>query len=605
MAKKIRFPLEMENGIEVRSLEELKDNFSLVRVLGYVNDGKLVVWLRDRYANDIADAVEALDKKDQELARKISEIFEIPYDEKLETNLEKVSERIERFKKLKEITDEARFLDEIDNVAFDQNELYDLLDEGNTEIYLCGDSFEIPIAKRGVHYIGVNNPVVVVVSKTVVDWNAQDIQIESVQFDEKYQKILDEKAKEDAKKNKANDLFELFKEMKFKEFLERFNEDEADDEAYYMAYRIYLTGNIDVPVNEAKGNSYLAEGYEKKFPICSVAYTRMANWSDDKKIAEYNQFKPQLQQMSDRGNILATHELGVCYINNTNEKKDYVKALEYFMKNMEQDYFWLSAFSIGLRYHDGQGVKRDYKIATDYYYHALKYGHIWAYVYTIDLYSACIDGSELKLEKAREAFYKAAGLNAGKEVLNRYVHNRMWFYKFDPSSSFSNVGPKLFWPTYSSRSQAINEFSSAQNEYTDDGNRKFLEEVDSYMESFLKLLMKKCDLICAEVDYCKQAKVSKKCENTTLETDKIGSMMKNSPSFKPCTGSQYYELEDMQYNGLFGGHEITLNSRNCNYSDQWASRCEYVQKNMPKLYDRYVTNLIWDIIDQNWVDATV
>lgn len=33
MAKKIRFPLEMEQGIEVRSLEELKENFSLARVL--------------------------------------------------------------------------------------------------------------------------------------------------------------------------------------------------------------------------------------------------------------------------------------------------------------------------------------------------------------------------------------------------------------------------------------------------------------------------------------------------------------------------------------------------------------------------------------------
>ena len=29
MAKKIRFPLEMENGVEVRSMEELRENFSI------------------------------------------------------------------------------------------------------------------------------------------------------------------------------------------------------------------------------------------------------------------------------------------------------------------------------------------------------------------------------------------------------------------------------------------------------------------------------------------------------------------------------------------------------------------------------------------------
>ena len=33
MAKKVRFPLEMEDGVEVRSMEELRDNFSLSRGL--------------------------------------------------------------------------------------------------------------------------------------------------------------------------------------------------------------------------------------------------------------------------------------------------------------------------------------------------------------------------------------------------------------------------------------------------------------------------------------------------------------------------------------------------------------------------------------------
>ena len=33
MAKKIRFPLEMDNVLEVRSIEELRKNYSLGRVL--------------------------------------------------------------------------------------------------------------------------------------------------------------------------------------------------------------------------------------------------------------------------------------------------------------------------------------------------------------------------------------------------------------------------------------------------------------------------------------------------------------------------------------------------------------------------------------------
>ena len=36
MAKKVRFSLEMQNGIAVRRLEELKENFSLERILFYL-----------------------------------------------------------------------------------------------------------------------------------------------------------------------------------------------------------------------------------------------------------------------------------------------------------------------------------------------------------------------------------------------------------------------------------------------------------------------------------------------------------------------------------------------------------------------------------------
>ena len=84
MAKKIRFPLEMDNGIQVRNMEELRNNFSLGRVLAYVQNDKLEIWLRDRYENNIADAIARLDKRDVELPRKVSEIFDVPYAEKTE-----------------------------------------------------------------------------------------------------------------------------------------------------------------------------------------------------------------------------------------------------------------------------------------------------------------------------------------------------------------------------------------------------------------------------------------------------------------------------------------------------------------------------------------
>lgn len=75
--KKVRFPLEMKDGVEVRDLEGLKDNFSLERILLYLEDGRLDTWLRDRYLDDIADAVSELDRTDAGFCGKICEIFEV------------------------------------------------------------------------------------------------------------------------------------------------------------------------------------------------------------------------------------------------------------------------------------------------------------------------------------------------------------------------------------------------------------------------------------------------------------------------------------------------------------------------------------------------
>ena len=43
----------------------------------------------------------------------------------------------------------------------------------------------------GVSYKGINNPVVVIDSKTEVDWLAKEITLEEVRFDEKYQAVVD------------------------------------------------------------------------------------------------------------------------------------------------------------------------------------------------------------------------------------------------------------------------------------------------------------------------------------------------------------------------------------------------------------------------------
>lgn len=191
MAKKIRFPLEMENGVEVRSIEELKENFSLAKVMEYVKNGKLVIWLRDRYETTLADAVEKLDKNSSDIAELVCGIFEIPFDEKTTEELERAAERAEKIEKLRKYTEDDAYVKHIDSVSFDQDDLYDLLDEGENHIYLCGSKFSIPLDKHDMTYTGINCPVVVINSKVEVDFNSRNIVLENIVFDDVYQAILD------------------------------------------------------------------------------------------------------------------------------------------------------------------------------------------------------------------------------------------------------------------------------------------------------------------------------------------------------------------------------------------------------------------------------
>ena len=45
MVRKVRFPLKMANAAQVRTLDQLRENFDLASVLGYYDNGRLMEWL--------------------------------------------------------------------------------------------------------------------------------------------------------------------------------------------------------------------------------------------------------------------------------------------------------------------------------------------------------------------------------------------------------------------------------------------------------------------------------------------------------------------------------------------------------------------------------
>lgn len=156
MAKKIRFALKMKDGAEVRNLQELQEYFDIDSAMEYYLNGKLETWLDDRYYDEEADQVRKLDLEDSELSRKLCEILHVEYVRDALTP-EEIEVRNQKIERLRDITDDEEIIGKVDRVAFSQEELADLLDEGLDTIYLCGENFRIPLGRPNITYVGIQS----------------------------------------------------------------------------------------------------------------------------------------------------------------------------------------------------------------------------------------------------------------------------------------------------------------------------------------------------------------------------------------------------------------------------------------------------------------
>lgn len=158
MAIKIQFALNL-GKVKVNNMSELKKYFQLDYIIINLSDGRLIKWLRDRNENEIADKIVELSLQDKELPQKLCDIFGIKNT--FNITVEKALAKGEKLKILKDYTSEQKFIDNIDNMAFSQEELEQLINDGVREIYLYGDKFKIPSNSKNISYISVNNPVII------------------------------------------------------------------------------------------------------------------------------------------------------------------------------------------------------------------------------------------------------------------------------------------------------------------------------------------------------------------------------------------------------------------------------------------------------------
>ncbi len=149
MAKRT-FALEM-NGIEIKTLEDLRENFDLEKAVEYFKSGELLEWLEDRFYDDEAEKIENISVDDKNLSQKICAALNVECDEDLE-----FTQRVREKKKiLAEKTDDENIIDNAMTTALNQDDLANLLHMDYSTIYLCGENFTVPIRVENKKYVGV------------------------------------------------------------------------------------------------------------------------------------------------------------------------------------------------------------------------------------------------------------------------------------------------------------------------------------------------------------------------------------------------------------------------------------------------------------------
>ena len=365
MAKKIRFPLQM-NGTDVRTIEELRENFDLSSVLGYLTNGKLVTWLEDRYYDNEAMAVRALSTDETDLNQKLMSILGVSDDVKTEEiDLEEIQRRNEKLMLLRQITDDEEIINNVDCVAFNQDELYDILDDGKETIYLCQGEFNIPLTVKNVMYIGLDDPIVFLRAYDNVNFASLNINFVNICFGWDISSITN--------KDRLYQAERLMEQLKFENAINILETliAEKNPRAFTLLGLIYGK----VYINKEKERELNNKGAElgNVFDFISV----------DK---EFSKYKELLHKMVNKGDKIAMGYLG--YI--------------YFIEN-DSDI----ANRMGVIYAEGEIVPKDMTEAIKYYEIAVSYGNTFA---CNNLASCYRDGNgvEQNYEKAVELYKKAA-----------------------------------------------------------------------------------------------------------------------------------------------------------------------------------------------------
>ena len=438
MAKKIKFPIEMKDGVMVRTIEELRENFDVEKLVEHYESGKLESWLQDRYYDVELQKISELNREGKKFVPLLCDCFGITVQEEevSEIDAEFLKRRVEKLNHLKSLTEDKMLLSRVDDIAITQEDLMDLLDSGKSEIYLCEGDFTIPVSVPNKTYTGIFNPTAVIRAVDNVNFKKQNITFNDMVFiwdvsgltpkDRSYraERLFMEKQYEKA----ADICRELVKEDNPRALmlLDRMN----GSYIIWNAKEAMECQDRGVQINSIHSlldndEWQFIERYKEKLKEIAETGTcldgfyyglvlqRMVSCNEEinrDMVELYNrEILNHYEKVAESGNAYLQRSMGDLYYNGYGVAQDYQKAMEWYQKAAAQNDA-VAQKNIGELYFYGQGVSEDYQKVMEWSQKAAAQNNSDAQNNIGVLYHMGL-GVEQNYQKAMEWYQKAAAQN--------------------------------------------------------------------------------------------------------------------------------------------------------------------------------------------------
>lgn len=148
-------------GTTIHSLKELREHFNHDEILESFMNNTLLLWLLQHYYEAEAEQLRTIDSGDKNCFCKICRVFQVNYMDHFsltEEERKQLAQKKEIVKKvIADTKADEKLLEELPFIATNQEELASLIDSEEQKIYLCNESFSVPISKPGIEYIGIGD----------------------------------------------------------------------------------------------------------------------------------------------------------------------------------------------------------------------------------------------------------------------------------------------------------------------------------------------------------------------------------------------------------------------------------------------------------------